>query len=576
MLDRIINQFLIKHKLSPEYKGNVFNWFLPIAEKIVAEYKILRKPIIVGINGAQGSGKSTLSDLLGTLFVEQYGLNSVTLSIDDFYFTCQERQALADSVHPLLATRGVPGTHDVSLAMDTINNLLAGRTTYIPRFDKASDDRYQKESWSLNTGTVDIIILEGWCLGAEPQSSKDLEEPINGLETRQDSDGTWRQYVNQQLQDNYPQLFSLIDLWIMLKAPSFDVVYNWRLEQEHKLRASQLASKKIMSEDGVSKFIMFYQRITEHVLQTLPGKMDFIFELDSVRKITKLTQRQDRSNMQPDTDVLIFTDMDGSLLCHETYSHEAADEMLNHLQDIGIPVIPTSSKTELELLYLRHSLNNNHPFIIENGAAIFIPIDYFLEQPFDTEVIDEFWVKKFVHNRHYWQSLITHVSSVDASKFTTFSKLTARDISVLTGLDDEESIRASCRLFGEPVVWNGSDDEKEAFIKELQGMGAKVLQGGRFLHVSGECDKGQAMNWLAEQFRDNKNGSLVKTVAIGDSQNDVAMLEQANIALIIRSPAHKPPELKRNNNTYISEQFGPDGWAQGVSNILEQHAASSN
>lgn len=278
--------------------------------------------------------------------------------------------------------------------------------------------------------------------------------------------------------------------------------------------------------------------------------------------------------MQGNTDVLIFTDMDGSLLCHDTYSHEAADEMLRHLQNIGIPVIPNTSKTKAELLHLRQSLNNHHPFIIENGAAIFIPKGYFDKQPFDTEVVGDFWVKNFVHNRYYWQSLIAHINSVELSKFTTFSELTAKEISMLTGLDDEESIRASRRLFGEPVVWNGSESEKLDFVSELEAMGASVLQGGRFLHVSGECDKGQAMNWLAEQFQNEQSNSEVKTVAIGDSQNDIAMLEQASIALIIRSAAHSPPKLERSNNTYISEQFGPAGWSEGVNSILNKHTES--
>lgn len=279
--------------------------------------------------------------------------------------------------------------------------------------------------------------------------------------------------------------------------------------------------------------------------------------------------------MQADTELLIFTDMDGSLLCHETYSHTAADDMLFLLEKTGVPVIPISSKTKAELLYLRDSLNNKHPFIIENGAAVFIPVGYFDEQPFGTEVVGEFWVKKFVHNRHYWQSLITHVSSVDSHKFTTFSELTLGQISELTGLDQEESKRASRRLYGEPIVWKGDDDEMIHFIEELNDMGANVLRGGRFLHVSGESDKGLALTWLAEQYKEDNPNSLIKTIAIGDSQNDVAMLEVADVALIISSPAHQPPKLERRTNIYISEKFGPAGWTQGVEEILEQHSTQT-
>jgi mannosyl-3-phosphoglycerate phosphatase family protein len=274
--------------------------------------------------------------------------------------------------------------------------------------------------------------------------------------------------------------------------------------------------------------------------------------------------------MQRTPNMLIFTDMDGSLLCHDSYSHEAAAPMLAQLKQLGIPVIPTTSKTKAELLHLRLSLGNTDPFIIENGAAVFIPVGYFAEQPVDTEIVGDFWVKKFVHNRYYWQSLITHIDKVDAGKFTTFSELTTRQIAELTGLDDKSSNRASRRLYGEPVVWKGSADEKKLFISELKGMGANVLQGGRFIHVSGECDKGQAMLWLVDVFKRNKPEVPVTSVAIGDSQNDVAMLEVADIALLIRSPAHPLPELERNNKIYISEYLGPEGWAQGVKDILNE------
>ncbi len=296
MSDSIISQFLIKHKLPEEYKQNVLDWFSPVADKLVSKQQQLKKPLVVGVNGAQGSGKSTLSDLLETLFVEKYELNAVTLSIDDFYYTRQERLDLAESVHPLLVTRGVPGTHDVSLALDCLYGLLRGDVVRVPRFEKARDDRYPEQQWSVIYEPVDIIILEGWCVGAEAQTPEQLIAPINDLEAQQDPDLVWRHYVNRQLQASYADLFNLIDCWIMLKAPSFDVVYNWRLEQEHKLRASQSTIKETMDDETIAQFIKFYQRITEHVLGTLPDKVDFLFELDSHRKITQLKQRQGRKN----------------------------------------------------------------------------------------------------------------------------------------------------------------------------------------------------------------------------------------------------------------------------------------
>jgi len=276
--------------------------------------------------------------------------------------------------------------------------------------------------------------------------------------------------------------------------------------------------------------------------------------------------------MQSETKLLIFTDMDGSLLCHDTYSHAAADDLLTELEQRGIPVIPTTSKTQAELLHLRTELNNDHPFIAENGAAVFIPVNYFSIQPEGTELKNNYWVKEFVHNRNYWQSLLEHISSVDASTFTPFSALTTSEIAELTGLDNDAASRAAQRLYGEPIVWQGNDEEKERFVGELRQMGANVLSGGRFIHVSGKCDKGKAMLWLTQLYENNvtTGDSRHKTIAIGDSQNDVAMLNIADYALLIKSPVNPFPTLDRQSNTYMSEQCAPLGWAQGVRDILNE------
>jgi D-glycerate 3-kinase len=292
MLNQVISQFIRQHQLPNEYAQIVHDWFIPVVESLLVKQKQQAKPLVIGINGAQGSGKSTLSDLLTTLFTDHYKLSAVNISLDDFYYTYQQRQDLASSVHPLLATRGVPGTHDTELAINTLNQLLKGEgLTRVPRFDKANDDRSSEDNWTLINGSVDIIIFEGWCLGAEPQTTEALLVPVNELESTEDIDGTWRNYINEQLKQCYSELFSLIDSWLMLKAPSFDVVYNWRLEQEHKLRASTQSNSKTMDDEEVAQFIKFYQRITEQLLLTLPNKVDFLFELDPQRKISKFTQK---------------------------------------------------------------------------------------------------------------------------------------------------------------------------------------------------------------------------------------------------------------------------------------------
>ena len=289
-----LSDFISQHQLPESYIAEARQCFFPLAESIVKKQKNDSKTCIVGINGAQGSGKSTLADLLVFLFKEKYQLNAVALSIDDFYFTRQQRLTLANTIHPLLATRGAPGTHDVKLALEVIHSLCDEETTsFVPRFDKATDDRAADKDILSVSSRADIIILEGWCIGAEAQPDNNLLQPVNELEKNEDPDGVWRRYVNQQLRDVYPELFSLIDTWIMLKAPSFDCVYQWRLEQENKLKASLLDSasgsgnNKIMDNDGIKRFIQHYQRITEHLLETLPDKVNYLFELDEDRKIIK-------------------------------------------------------------------------------------------------------------------------------------------------------------------------------------------------------------------------------------------------------------------------------------------------
>ena len=198
-----------------------------------------KTPSLVGLNGCQAAGKSTLADYMRTVFKLNHGLNVAVLSLDDFYFTLQERKRLAGDIYPLLQTRGLPGTDDIALALETIRGLqhLPAAGLYIPRFDKAADDRVLKDKWEYLTEQPDIILSEGWSLGSKAVDASELITAINFLEREHDQDGLWRQYVNLQLATSYPRLFEKIQLLIMLKAPSFNCVYQWRLEQEEKLRA---------------------------------------------------------------------------------------------------------------------------------------------------------------------------------------------------------------------------------------------------------------------------------------------------------------------------------------------------
>ena len=254
-----------------------------VADELAARHTT-HSPVILGLAGSQGSGKSTHSKFLQALCSEKYGLSCCVLSIDDVYLSRAERHSLSTDIHPLLATRGVPGTHNIALAHATFDALsTADRTTsaIIPRFDKASDDPVPKVNWPRVLGPVDVIIFEGWCVGAQPQAERDLEEPINQLESSEDPDGLWRTYVNTALESDYAELFQRMDMLLMLAAPNFEVVFNWRKKQEDMLRAKTQGSDHpgIMNDAALRRFIMHYQRITEAMLDEMPTRADCVVRL---------------------------------------------------------------------------------------------------------------------------------------------------------------------------------------------------------------------------------------------------------------------------------------------------------
>ncbi|MCW3845681.1 kinase [Sphingomonas sp. LB-2] len=232
-----------------------------------------RKPFILGICGAQGSGKSTVAMVLAER-MHARGLRCAVLSLDDFYLDGARRQRLAETVHPLLRTRGVPGTHDVALWARTIEALGREDTVMLPRFDKKRDEPGDPEGFA---GPADIVIFEGWCVGARPEPESALAEPVNALEHERDADGTWRRYVNDQLGGPYASLFRWIDFLVTLKAPGFDVVTGWRIEQERKAGGP-------MADAEVRGFVEHYRRLTEHLLRHGDTWADLTIRLDSKRR----------------------------------------------------------------------------------------------------------------------------------------------------------------------------------------------------------------------------------------------------------------------------------------------------
>jgi len=242
-----------------------------------------RRPFVLGLCGSQGSGKSTLSAALARILADE-GIGCVTLSLDDLYKTRAERERLARDVHPLFATRGPPGTHDLALAFDLLGALEQGQVARVPRFDKAHDDRRRMSEWDVAPADTQVLILEGWFVGARPQIVEALAEPVNALEREEDWDGCWRRFANEALAGDYQRLFARIALLVLLAAPGFEVVRRWRGEQEAELRAEGRGG---MSDDELDRFVQHYERLTRHILADMPGYADLMIRLDADRRIVE-------------------------------------------------------------------------------------------------------------------------------------------------------------------------------------------------------------------------------------------------------------------------------------------------
>lgn len=235
---------------------------------------------ILGIQGTQGSGKSTLAQLLQAQLQSQ-GLTVAILSLDDLYLGKQARQQLAQQVHPLLSTRGVPGTHDLELGESALDWIRNGRGSMaLPRFDKAQDDRSPTTEWLHLSEPPDVLIFEGWCLGVPAQTPEQMVQPVNQLEAEEDANGRWRIYVNHCLEAYQQRLFRHLDALIVLQAPSFDQVFHWRRKQEEALRQKR-QGVGVMSDAELMRFIQHYERLTRHALVKLPHLADVVIPLNA-------------------------------------------------------------------------------------------------------------------------------------------------------------------------------------------------------------------------------------------------------------------------------------------------------
>ncbi|MEQ8290097.1 MAG: HAD-IIB family hydrolase [Gammaproteobacteria bacterium] len=254
--------------------------------------------------------------------------------------------------------------------------------------------------------------------------------------------------------------------------------------------------------------------------------------------------------------LVVITDLDGTLLDHDTYQYDAAIPALQELTSRHIPLILNSSKTAAEMKLLRDRLGNQHPFVVENGAGIYLPKG------------DDYKKVSFGMDRQAILSVIHQLRSKGQASFTGFADFTIDDIMQKTGLDREQARLASERDFTEPVLWKGEPEKLEIFKQALAEHGMTAVQGGRFISISGKVDKGQALRWLRDYYQEQYQQMPV-IVALGDSDNDRPMLENADYAIVVRSPVHEPP-LVNNKNVRVTESVGPRGWNDSLLSLLHE------
>lgn len=280
--------------------GDLTEFYALLLERVMAaRNRRAGAPIVFGLCGPQGAGKSTTTEVMRQLFLELGGLTVAVLSLDDLYLPGAERARLAQQIHPLLRTRGVPGTHDVEQGIALLGRLASAQPqdrTRLPRFDKAVDEPCPTATQEWFQGRADIVIFEGWCVGAKAQATAALLDPVNELERLEDAERRWRSYVNTQLAGQYQQLFGCIDVLLMLRAPSFDCVFEWRRLQERKLAATVKAQGvpagrlQLMDDTALRRFIMHFERVTRHLQDEMPARADLVAQLDADRRIVSVRQ----------------------------------------------------------------------------------------------------------------------------------------------------------------------------------------------------------------------------------------------------------------------------------------------
>ena len=270
---------------------------IPICFWIAKKVK-KNKPYIVGLSGGQGTGKTTISSIISKILIIYFKFNVFKISIDDFYKTRKERFLLSKNTHPLLMVRGVPGTHDINIMLDFFKKVKRKKfkSIKLPRFNKAMDDRYDKKLWYSVKRRPDIIIFEGWCVGAKGEQNKTLKRPINSLEKLKDQKLIWRRFVNKQLKSKYKQLYDQLNCLLFIKSKNFSLLRQWRIKQEKKLRLKSKRSKnlKIMSDKEIINFMKTYQRVTQNMFKKVPKYASVILNLNTNHQIKSVVYNKSK------------------------------------------------------------------------------------------------------------------------------------------------------------------------------------------------------------------------------------------------------------------------------------------
>ena len=288
-----LNNEAIYNKSKSSKIKNLKKIYIPISFWINNKCKKKGRTLILGLSGSQGSGKTTVTSILQIILKKFFKKDIYIISIDDFYKTLRDRNRMSQQKHSLFKTRGVPGTHDINLIKNFF--ISAKRKKFkkikLPKFNKSIDDRSKKNYWHNINKRPEIIILEGWCVGAKPQIISSLRKPVNILERHEDKDLIWRKYANEKLKKEYKEVFAMIDYFIFMKVPNFKIVFKWRLLQENKLRKKLHYKKKIMTYSAIKRFIMFYQRITLQMMKDLSKSASIVLLLKKNHEIKRVLFR---------------------------------------------------------------------------------------------------------------------------------------------------------------------------------------------------------------------------------------------------------------------------------------------